>query len=39
MFLEKYYFIEDKEILCSNSNEEYNNEECIDLFLEKNRLG
>ena len=33
MFLEKYYFIEDMEIYCSNSDEEYYDEECINLFL------
>ena len=34
MFLEKCYFIEDIEIYCSNSDEEYSDEECINLFLE-----
>ena len=34
MFLEKYYFIEDIKIYCSNSDEEYCDEECIILFLE-----
>ena len=34
MFLEKYYFIEDVEIYCSNSDEEYYDEGCINLFLE-----
>ena len=33
VFFEKYYFIEDKEIY-SNSDEEYYNKECINLFLE-----
>ena len=33
VFLVKYYFIEDIEILCSNSDEEYYDEECINLFL------
>ena len=32
VFLEKYYFIEDIEIYCSNSDEEYYDEECIYLF-------
>ena len=31
--LDKYYFIEDIEIYCSNSDEEYYDEECINLFL------
>ena len=31
MFLEKYYFIEDVEIYCSNCDEEYYDEECINL--------
>ena len=34
VFLEKYYFVEDKEIYCSNSDEEYYNDECINLLLE-----
>ena len=34
VFLEKYYFIKDIEIFCSNSDEEYYDEECINLFLE-----
>ena len=34
VFLEKYYFIEDIEIFCSNSDEEYYDEECMNLFLE-----
>ena len=34
MFLEKYYCIEDMEIFCSNSDEEYYDEECINLFSE-----
>ena len=34
VFLEKCYFIEDIEIYCSNSDEEYSDEECINLFLE-----
>ena len=29
MFLEKYYFIEDIEIYCSNSDEEYYDKECL----------
>ena len=33
-FLEKYYFIEDIEIYCSNFDEEYHDGECINLFLE-----
>ena len=32
--LEKYYFIEDIQIFCSNSDEEYYDEECINPFLE-----
>ena len=32
--LEKYYFIEDIETYFSNSDEEYYDEECINLFLE-----
>ena len=32
---EKYCFIEEIEIYCSNSDEEYCNEECINLFLKK----
>ena len=34
VFLEKYYFIEDKEIFCSSSDGEYYDEECINLLLE-----
>ena len=34
LFLEKYYFIEDIEIYCSNSDEEYDDEEYMNLFLE-----
>ena len=34
VFLEKYYFIENIEIYCINFDEEYYNEECINLFLE-----
>ena len=34
VLLEKCYFIEDLEIYCSNSDEEYYHEECINLFLE-----
>ena len=34
MFFEKYYCIEDMEIFCSNSDEEYYDEECINLFSE-----
>ena len=34
VFLEKHYFIEDIEIFCSNYDEEYHDEECINLFLE-----
>ena len=30
--LKKYYFIEDMEIFCSNSDEEYYDEEWINLF-------
>ena len=33
VFLGKYYFIEDIEIYCSNSDAEYYDEECINLFL------
>ena len=33
VFLEKYYFIKGIEIYCSNSDEEYYDEECINLFL------
>ena len=33
-FLEKHYFTEDIKIYCSNSDEEYFNEECINLFIE-----
>ena len=33
-YLEKYYFIEDIEIFCSNSDEEHYDEECLNLFLE-----
>ena len=33
VFLEKYYFIEDVEIYCSNSDKEYYDEEWINLFL------
>ena len=32
VFLEKYYFIEDIEIDCSHSDEEYYDRECINLF-------
>ena len=32
VFLEKYFFIEDIEIFCSNSDEEHYGEECINLF-------
>ena len=34
MFLEKYHFTEGIEISYSNSDEEYYDEECINLFLE-----
>ena len=34
VFIEKYYFIEDIEISCNNSDEECYDEECINLFLE-----
>ena len=34
VFLEKYYFIEDIEFFCINSDEEYYNEKCAYLFLE-----
>ena len=37
VFLEKCYFIEEIEIFCSNSDEEYCNEECINLFLETHK--
>ena len=33
MFLKKYFFNEDIEIYFSNSDEEYYDEECINLFL------
>ena len=33
VFLEKYYFIEGIETFCSNSDEEYYDEEYINLFL------
>ena len=32
--LEKHYFIEDIESFCSNSDKEYYDKECINLFLE-----
>ena len=32
--MEKYYFIEDIKIYCSNSDEEHYDEECVNLFLE-----
>ena len=32
VFLEKYYFIEDIEIYCSNYDVEYYGEECMNLF-------
>ena len=34
VFLEKYYFIEDMKIYCSNSDEEYHDEECTNLFFD-----
>ena len=34
MFLEKYCLIEDREIFCSNSDEEYYDKECMNLYLE-----
>ena len=34
VFFKKYYFIKDIEIYCCNSNEEYYDEECINLFVE-----
>ena len=34
VLLQKYYFIEDIEIFCSNFDDEYYDEECINLFLE-----
>ena len=34
VFLEEYYFIENIEIYCSNSSEEYYDEECVNAFLE-----
>ena len=34
VFLEKYYFIEDIKIYCSNSDEEHYGEECVNLVLE-----
>ena len=33
-FLEKHYFTEDMKNFCSNSDEEYYDEEYINLFLE-----
>ena len=33
MFFEKYYFIEDMNIYCNDSDEKYYDEECINLFL------
>ena len=33
VFLEKYSFIEDKELYCSNSDDENYDEEYINLFL------
>ena len=33
VILEKYYFIQDIEIFCSNSEEEYHNKEFLNLFL------
>ena len=33
VFLEKYYFLEGIETFFSNSDEEYYDEECINLFL------
>ena len=32
VFLEKHYFIKDTEIYCTNSGEEYYDEECLNLF-------
>ena len=37
VLLEKYYFIEEIEIYCSNSGEEYFYEECINLFSETSK--
>ena len=34
LFLGKYFFNEDIEIYCGNSDEEYYDEECINFFLE-----
>ena len=34
LFFEKYYFIKDIKIYCSNFEEEYYDEECINLFSE-----
>ena len=34
VFLEKYYFIEEIEIFCSNSDKKFYDEKCINLFLE-----
>ena len=34
VFLEKYNFIEDIGIHCSNSDEEYYDEKCMNLFSE-----
>ena len=33
VFLEKYCFTEDMKVFCINSDEEYYDEECINLFL------
>ena len=38
VFLEKYYFIQDMETFSSNSDEEYYDEKCINLFLETLRI-
>ena len=32
MFFKNYYFIEDIYVFCGNSDEEYHDEECINLF-------
>ena len=37
VFLEKYCFIEDIQIYCSNSDEEYYDEKCINLFLKTHK--
>ena len=38
VFLEKYCFTEDIKVFCINSDEEYYDEECINLFLKALKL-